>query len=220
MKKVSNLPNHFATIEDLSLYRWDRYTSTKDNNWFLVDYDGRQEKIDCDELTEVEKSIQDQYFKAVDDRSFSLKMQKWGRIDWLKSKHSTCNFLLDELSMTIQLEMDVNAKKHLSYLTDRRYKLVAELKKWGLKFPVMNSLKADLLSILDFRNVLKGIVTEIAIIANELKEDGKKEHKSLVKQLQIATLGLGYSYRLDAKIISLAEWIEICKLLEEKAKQN
>lgn len=220
MKKVSNLPNHFATIEDLSLYRWDRYTSTKDNNWFLVDYDGRQEKIDCNELTEVEKSIQDQYFKAVDDRSFSLKMQKWSKIDWLKSKHSTCNFLLDELSMTIQLEMDINAKEHLSYLTERRFKLVAELKKWGLKFPIMNSLKADLLLIQDFRNVLKGIVTEIAIIANELKDDGKKEHKSLVKQLQIATLGLGYAYRLDAKQISLAEWIEICKLLEEKAKQN
>ncbi len=220
MKKVSNLPNHFATIEDLSLYRWDRYTSTKDNNWFLVDYDGRQEKIDCDELTEVEKSIQDQYFKAVDDRSFSLKMQKWSKIDWLKSKHSTCNFLLDELSMTIQLEMDINAKEHLSYLTERRFKLVAELKKWGLKFPIMNSLKADLLLIQDFRNVLKGIVTEIAIIANELKDDGQKERKLLIEQLQIATLGLGYSFRLDAKVISLAEWIVICKLLEKKAKQN
>jgi len=220
MKKVYSLPNHFATIEDLSLYRWDRYTSTKDNNWFLVDYDGRQEKIDCEELIEVEKSIQDQYFKAIDDRSFSVKMQKWSRIDWLRTKHSTCNFLLDELSITIHLALDANAKEHLSYLMERRWKITAELKKWGLKFPELNNYSEDLFLILDFRTVLKGIVTEIAIIAEELKEDGKKERTSLIKQLQIATLGLGYSYRLDAKILSLAEWVEICKLLEEKAKQN
>lgn len=219
MTKVSNLPNHFATIEDLSLYRWHRYTSTKDNNWFLVDYDGRQAKIDCEELTEVEKSIQDQYFKAVDDRSFSSKMQKWSRIDWLKTKHHTCNFLLDELSMTIQLELDLDARKHLDYLTERRHKIISELKKWGLKFPALNSLKDDLLLIIDFRNVLKGIVTEIAIISNELKDDGQKETKSLYGMIAIAKSQLS-GYEINPKIMCVSEWIEICKILDQKAKQN
>jgi len=219
MTKVSNLPNHFATIEDLTLYRWYRYTSTKDNNWFLVNYDGRQTKIDSEELKEVEKSIQDQYFKAVDDRSFSSKMQKWSKIDWLKTKSQTCSFLLDELSMTIQLELDPEAKKYLDYLTDRRYKIIAELKKWGLKFPVLNSLKDDLLLIIDFRNVLKGIVTEIAIIANELKDDGQKETSSLYGMIAIAKSQLS-GYEMNPKIMCVAEWIEICKILDKKAKQN
>jgi hypothetical protein len=43
---------------------------------------------------------------------------------------------------------------------------------------------------------------------------------SLHRQLQIATLGLNYPYRLNAKEITVAEWIEITKLLEEKSKQN
>ncbi len=84
MKKVTSLPNHYATIDHLTLYRWDKYTQTKDNNWFLVDYDGRQPKIEHTLLTAVEESLQDQYFKAVDDRAFTVKLQKWAKIDWLK----------------------------------------------------------------------------------------------------------------------------------------
>jgi len=95
MKKVNSLPNHYATIDYLTLYRWDKYTQTKDNNWFLVDYDGRQKKISCPELGKVEESIQDQYFKAIDDRSFSMKIQKWAKIDALKSKYK----IVDSLSV-------------------------------------------------------------------------------------------------------------------------
>jgi hypothetical protein len=219
MKKVSNLPNHFATIEDLSLYRWDRYTSTKDNNWFLVDYDGRQKKTNMTELLDVEKSIQDQYFKAIDDKSFFNKIQKWSKIDWLKTKYSTCNFLLDELSITISLELDIEAKKYLTYLTERRHHIILELKKWGLKFPPLNSLVSDLSLINDFRSVLKGISTEIAIIGNELKDDGQKDTKSLYARIVIAKSSLA-GYEMNPKTMSLAEWIEICKVLNEKAKQN
>lgn len=216
MKKVSNLPSHYASIEDLTLYRWDKYTSTKDNNWFLVDYDGRQKKIECKELTDVENSLQDQYFKAVEDRGFSLKMQKWGKIDWLKTKFMTCNFLLDELGVTVGIE----SKQHAVYLAERRYNIIQQLKKWGLKFPDMNSAMEDILLINEYRTVLDGIKTQIAILSSELKDDGKKQTQSLHKQLQIATIGLQYPYRLDSKIISVAEWIEICKMLEERSKNN
>ena len=87
MKKVESLPNHYSSIDNLTLYRWDRYVNTKDNNWFLVDYDGRQTKISSNELDSLEESIQDQYFKAIDDRSFSLKIQKWAKIGFLKQKY-------------------------------------------------------------------------------------------------------------------------------------
>lgn len=213
MNKVSELPNHYASIEDLSLYRWDKYTQTKDNNWFLVDYDGRQTKIDESVLKEVENQLIDQYFKAIDDRGFSLKMQKWSKMDWLKSKYDTCNLLLSELNFTIQQDAH-------EYFIERRLVYINELKKWGLKFPVLNSVYDDSILIRDYTAALEGIKTQIALISNELQIDGKKEHASLIKQLKIAELGLGYSYRLDAKQISVAEWIEICKLLDEKAKKN
>lgn len=219
MKTVKSIPNHYSTIDHLTLYRWDKYTQTKDNNWFLVDYDGRQEKIQCNELNSVEEYLQDQYFKAIDDRSFAAKMQKWSKIDWLRTKYSTCNFLLDELTMTIQLELDENSKMHLDYLTERRYKIIIELKKWNLKFPLLNSLQEDLLLITDFRKALLGIKTQIAIIAGELKEDRKKEAKSLYEQIAIAKSCLS-GYEMNPRVMVVAEWIAIHKILQEKAKQN
>ena len=48
----------------MTLYRWDKYVQTKDNNWFLVDYDGREKKLICDELKELESKLVDDYFKS------------------------------------------------------------------------------------------------------------------------------------------------------------
>jgi hypothetical protein len=34
----------YTSIDTLLLYNWDRYLATKDNNWFIIGYDGRQAK--------------------------------------------------------------------------------------------------------------------------------------------------------------------------------
>jgi hypothetical protein len=213
MKKLTSLPNHYSTIEDLTLYRWDRYTSTKDNNWFLVDYDGRQQKITSQLLTDVENDIQDQYFKAIDDRGFSVKMQKWAKMDQLATKYRVVDLLINGM-------FDLINNEHRVLDMETRLLYVLELKKWGFKIPELNSRQSDSDLLIQFRTALEGVKTQIAIISNELKDDGKKEHASLLKQLRIVELGLGYGYRLDPKKITVSEWIEELKLLEEKAKQN
>lgn len=213
MNKVSELPNHYASIEDLTLYRWDKYTQTKDNNWFLIDYDGRQAKIESDELKNVENDLVDQYFKAVDDRSFSSKMQKWGKIDWLKRKHETCYLLLDGLRTIIGFPVTEET-------SEMRIKYVLELKKWRLNFPLLNSFYDDCVLIETYKTALEGIATEIALISKELIVEGRKDSDSLTKQLQVATIALSYPYRLNPKELTVIEWIEICKMVEEKAKNN
>jgi len=203
--------SYFNSIDDLTLYRWDRYTSTKDNNWFLVDYDGRQKKIDTPELKAIEEDLQDQYFKAIDDNAFKSKIQKWAQIDYLKLKYNTVDSLLNCMWMGFG-----NDEKE----QEQRYVIIQQLKKWGFKFPELNSVVSDRDLIVNFRTALEGIRTQIAIISNELVDDGKKESHSLAKQLQIATVGLQYPYRLNPKEITVSEWIEICKMLNEKSKLN
>jgi hypothetical protein len=210
--KVTRLhDSYFGSIEDLTLYRWDKYTSTKDNNWFLVDYDGRQKKIDTAELKAIEESLQDQYFKAIDDKSFQSKIQKWAKIDYLKLKFNTVDSLLHIMWMGFGSD---------AVEQEQRFLIIKQLRKWGFKFPELNSVVADRDLIVNFRIALDGIKTQIGIISNELKDDGKKESHSLAKQLQIATIGLQYPYRLNPKEITVSEWIEICKLLNETSKQN
>jgi hypothetical protein len=36
----------YTSIDTLLLYNWDRYC--KDNNWFIIGYDGRDKKIQSD----------------------------------------------------------------------------------------------------------------------------------------------------------------------------
>lgn len=211
MKKLKSIPNHYATIDHLTLYRWDKYTQTKDNNWFLVDYDGRQTKIECDELNKVEESLQDQYFKAVDDRSFTLKIQKWAKIGELQKKYKT----VDALLMVMWMGFGIDKKEQ-----EQRYLIIKELKSWGFRFPELNSVVEDRDLVVNFRTSLEGIKTQIAMLSNELVDDGKKEQAHLYKQISIAKMALQGYGEMNPRIMVVAEWIEICKLVHEKAKQN
>jgi hypothetical protein len=53
----------------------DRYLATKDNNYFIIGYDGRL-PVRSDVLTQLEASIQDEYFKEINDNDFASKA-KW-----------------------------------------------------------------------------------------------------------------------------------------------
>lgn len=208
--KISqNLPSHFNSIDDLTLYRWDRYTSTKDNNWFLVDYDGRQKKIDTPELKAIEEDLQDQYFKAIDDNTFKSKIQKWAQIDYLKLKYNTVDSLLN--CMWMGFGKDEKEQ-------EQRFIIIQQLKKWGFKFPELNSVVADRDLIVNFRIALEGISTQIAIIANELVDDSKKEKKSMQRQISFVETFL--KIPIDERKISVARWIAYWQDINEKSKQN
>lgn len=210
MKKVESLPNHYSNIDNLTLYRWDRYVNTKDNNWFLVDYDGRQKKKSSDELDKLEESIQDQYFTAIDDRSFSLKIQKWAKIGYLRQKYDVVDALLNRMWSGFGDDLQQQ---------EVRFLIIKELRLWGFKFPELNSVVDDRELIINFRKSLEGIKTQIAIISNELVDDGKKESKNLYAQIVIAKSSLP-NYEMNPRIMVLSEWIEICKIIQEIAKKN
>lgn len=209
MKKVNSLPNHYSEIDHLTLYRWDKYTQTKDNNWFLVDYDGRQKKIECDELNKVEESIIEQYFIAIDDRSFSSKLQKWGKINLLKTKYEVVDSLLNR--MWIGFGSDVQQM-------EIRYLIIQQLKGWGFKFPELNSVVDDRDLIINFRISLEGIKTQIAIIKGELKEDGQKEAKNIQRQISFVETALGI--KINERKTSLARWIAYWQDIQERSKKN
>jgi hypothetical protein len=195
----------YDNIETLPLYNWDKYLRTKDTNWFRNDFDGRQSKHDP--FLKEEESILEEYFTAINDRSFTIKLQKWAKINNLMTKYNVVNALLDRFSMgfaDIQLEM--------------RLQFVKQLKLHGFKMSEVNTPDGDVEDIIRIRQEVQGIKTKIKLLEGELKEDGRKESVSLQRQLQIATIGLKYPYRLNPKEISVAEWIEICKMLEEQNK--
>jgi len=207
MTKVSELPNHYSNLDDLTLYRWDKYVQTKDNNWFLVDYDGREKKLFSDELKAVEEQLIEDYFKLIDDRSFSLKMQKWAKIDSLRVKYHMVNRLLDRMRAGFA-----------DWQMENRYAIVMELKSWGFKYPVINSVESDNELTAQYFTALEGINTQIGILSNELKEEGVKEQKSIHRQVVFVETHLKVS--INERTVSVAKWLAYLEELKELAKKN
>ena len=200
---------YYQSIETLPLYNFDKYRNTRDLNWFLIGYDGRQTKQKNEQLQAIEKVILDEYFKAIDDRSFTNRLQKWAEIEVLKTKYFVVKSLINRMWLGFaNNQMDV------------RLLFVKELAKHGFRMSEINTIDGDAVELHRLNTGCEGIKTKIALIESELNKDAKTETTSLAKQLQIATIGLQYPYRLDAKTITVSEWIEICKLLDEKVKQN
>ena len=200
---------YYDSIETLPLYNFDKYRSTKDLNWFIVGYDGRQKKIINVKLSNIEKTILDQYFKAIDDNSFINRLKKWGEIETLKTKY----FVVKSLAfrMSIGFENDE---------MNQRLIFIKELKRHGFSMPEINTLEGDKEYISLINSGVEGIKTQIHIIEKELVVEGRKESYDLNKQLRILEIGLGYNYRINSKEITVKEWISESKLLEEKSKKN
>lgn len=209
MKKT--LIEYYNSIDNLPLYNFDKYRNTRDLNWFIIGFDGRQTKVKTVELELCEKNILDEYFKAINDRSFSSRLQKLTQIEDLKLKYNVIKSLINRLWLGF-------ADSQM----EARFIFIQQLAKHGKGFsiPEINTTQGDELELIRVNNACEGIKTRISLLEIELKKDEIKESTSLTKQLQIATIGLQYTYRLNPKEITVSEWIEICKLLEEKAKQN
>jgi len=200
---------YYDSIEILPLYNFDKYRSTKDLNWFIVGYDGRQKKLNNEKLKEIETSIIDQYFKAVNDLSFLSRLKKWAEIEALNTKY----FIVKSLVKRLWLGFADGQM-------DRRISMIRELKVHGFIMQEINTLEGDKESLILINNGADGIKTQIHILEKELLVQGKKESVSLAKEMQIVTIGLGYPHPLDAKKISLLTWIELTKLLEENSKKK
>jgi hypothetical protein len=200
---------YYDSIEVLPLYNWDRYTTTRDNNWLIIDFNGRQPKIDNEELTALEGKLQEEYFKAVDDRTFVKKLQKWAKIDNLRTRYNVIAMLCQRLWLGFgDMQMEL------------RQNYIEIINKFGFNMPLINTVEGDAEEIALITQSMQNIKTQIEMLESELKVDEKKQTYSLNKQMVLVSLGLGLAYKIDAKQTTVSEWVELCKLLEEKNVQN
>ena len=200
---------YYDSIEVLPLYNWDRYTTTRDNNWLIIDFNGRQTKVDNEELTALESKLQEEYFKAVDDRTFVKKLQKWAKIDNLRTRYNVIAMLCQRLWLGFgDMQMEL------------RQQYIEIINKFGFNMPLINTVEGDAEEIALITNSMQNIKTQIEMLESELKTDEKKQTYSLNKQMVLVSLGLGLSYKIDSKQTTVSEWIELCHLLEEKNAQQ
>jgi hypothetical protein len=199
----------YTSIDTLLLYNWDRYLATKDNNWFIIGYDGRQTKIQSEVLTHLEATIQDEYFKEINDNDFTKKLQKWAKIDNMTTKYNYISSVLQTMWLGFaDNEMEL------------RLKYVEMLGKWGFTMSKINTIDGDAVELTRINQELQGVKTQIKILQDELQVDGVQENKSLGLQLKIMTKALGFTVALNAKELTVKEWVELGKELVTLSKKN
>lgn len=201
----------YNTIHTLPLFNFDRYLATKDVNWFIVDYDGRQKKKESDQLNKLESEIMEEYYVELDDKQFEAKLKKWAKIDDLQLKYNTINSVIVGFAYGFQNTIQGQ---------ELRMKYIELLAKYRIKIPIMNSPSGDNEELLKVKSQLENIRTQIKMIQDELQVDGKVQKHNLYKQLRIVSLALGQKDVSNPKEITVAQWIADCKLAKEISEQN
>lgn len=200
---------YYESLHELSLYNWDKWITSKNDNWFIVGYDNRQKVIESQELKELAAKLEDEYFTLLDDISLQKKLKTWAKIDNLTLRYNVVSALVHRFWLGFA-----------DFQQDTRGQFVILLQKYGYKIDLMNDLEQDQEDLILISNQLEGIKTQISILLNEVNVTNKKESSNLLKQLIIISMALGLNYRLNPKEVTVAEWIEYTKLIKERSKQN
>ena len=197
----------YQHIDELPIYNFDRFLATRNDNWFIKGFDGRQPLVKIDSP---EAEIMEQWHKLIDDKNFASKLQKWAKIDNLITKYKAVHTLISVIASGFD---------NTEIAQECRTKLIVELNKWRFKMPLINSEIGDIQYLNKVQNDLEGIKNQIAILKTELKDDGKKEQISLYKQLAIIQISLEIPPINPRKLVT-AQFGEYIKLMQEKHKKN
>jgi hypothetical protein len=193
----------YESLDDLPLYCWDKYMTQDNDNWLINGFDGRQSIIKDDKLTETATRLKDEYFSIAGGDMFVSKLQKGAKRDYLILKYDTIKNLLELLMHDAVIN---NAETRLF--------CIQQLRKFGITIPEINSYEGDVEAINGAISSMDGIVTQINILNDDLKRDEVKSN--LNKELILVSIGLELGYRIDPKVTSVSEWLEMINLLKEK----
>lgn len=189
---------YYDDIDVLPVFNWDKYLKTHINNWFIKGFDGRQPVVKDEMLEVIEKKIEDQYFIELDDRSVFARFQKMAKIDNLITKYNLLMILLNRCYKGFTEDQQATKKEYY-----------AKLAKEG--FRIKDETEAELL---EFMQMAEGIKTQIKIIESEVKEVTKGKPRGLMYQLKIIEKTLGFTVALNPKKLTVKEFIELCKEME------
>jgi len=209
--KTIRIEEAYGGIATLPLYNFDMYRKTGDSNWFIIGYTGKETKLEEHLLKPVEARINNEYYEAVQDRSFELMMGRMAKISVLIAKYKRCSVLIDRVAMGFG-----NSEAQLT----ARYLFMKQLNDEGFKMPLVASIMDDFEALTIAKQQLEGIKTKIDLLSDQNKAAENKVSMTLEKQLLIISMGLQLGYRINPRETVVLEWIEMNKLLEEKSKLN
>jgi len=207
MKTVKNKEpkiQYYDSLEDLWLYNWSKMHEKNEVNWLIIGFDGRQKLIKNDELYLVKKRLEDEYFEIWNDDNFRTTLEKRNEINYYIGLYENVKAILDRMWLGFDNSQMENRLIYIRQLKQLRYIM-----------PELNSVQGDKEALEKLYQQNEGVKTKINLLADDIKVEGTKITRRLNTELAIVSKTLELGYAIDAKSISVADWIDLQKQAQE-----
>jgi hypothetical protein len=196
----STSSNIYRKCDEMPLWNFQKYLETNELKYFT------KELKEVKGLDIVMNDFFIEYLELTKNNSVFRKFSNIYKLMKLEGKYKCIVLLTNSLY-----------NYDIKYGIDTFNNLVAELDKWGYKIDVKGDIFEQLETINQRNRVLE---TQINTLQIELKKDDKEESQSIEAQLISVSRILELNYKLNAKDITVMEWVELQKQAELTIKNQ
>lgn len=190
----------YESLEDLPLFNWHKMQEKNDVNWLRYNFDGRQALIQDDRMILLKKKLEDEYFLIWDDDTFKSTLEKRNEINYYIGLYENVKAILDRMWLGFDINQMENRLIYIKQLKQLRYVM-----------PEVNTLIGDKTELERLYQQNEGVKTKINLLADDIKVENTKVTRRLNTELMGVSKTLELGYAIDAKSISVADWIDLQK---------
>ena len=184
----------------MPLWNFQKYLETNDLKYFTKEFK------EVKGLDTVMNDFFIEYLELTQNNSVYQRFSKIHKLLKLEGKYNCVSLILKSLyNFDIKIGIDM--------FND----LVSELEKWGNK---IDKSKDVFIQLEEINQRLQNLKTQISSLQSELKKDDQQESQSIESQLISVSRILELNYKLNAKDITVKDWIEFQKQAEITIKNQ
>jgi len=197
---INTSVNIYKKCDEMPLWNFQKYLETNDLKYFT------KELKEVKGLYLVMNDFFAEYLELTQNNSVYQRFGKIYKLLKLEGKYNCVSLILKSL---------YNYDKGLNI--DTFHALTWELEKWHYKIDRSKDIFSQIESI---NQRLQNVKTQIEVLQLELKKDDQQESQSIESQLISVSRILELKYKLDAKEITVKEWVEYQKQAEKTIKSQ
>lgn len=197
-------PTIYDCCDNMPLWNFQKYLESNDVKYFTKEHKYHKD------LPDIITAFFGEYLELTKNQKIIIRFERLHKIMRLTVKYNTVSLILKTL---------YNYNKGLDFEIFKQ--LVEELQKWNYKIDKNKDIFEQLEKIY---NRIQGIKTQIEVLEDELKDEDVVESSSIDGQLISVSRCLDLKYQLNAKEITVLQWIEYQKqadlIIKERQKHK
>lgn len=191
----------------LPIYSFYKLTETQDLRWLIVDYaeyeDIELKNEDIKSLSDISTNIMNEYGGLIMNMAMLSNYKRQMQIEYLEYKYMVCTMILNLFAQGGEVEV-LELLNEYDFQIDIEKDLLPQFEEAGLK---VKRLKMQIqIFRLEFDKKVKTI-----------NEDIKT---NIEREALLLEVNLKLGYGIDTRKTSVAKWVTMMKLSNEKIKQN